>query len=1237
MTSPSSTRHSSISPSPSPTPSQHTSSSSTNQSSTTISILVVLPTPESIQQHTSVSSSSSCELNNNSSTGPSVPSAPIPSPLTSRQSASRVPTLKNTATTLLESHTNDPSAGSGRAVNGSSNSSGGGAGGGGITDVVNAGRRLSLAPGLGGGGPHRYRPTTSHQPSPRIEPNSDFFEPRSEGNTPFLGGNPNGSMTSHPPTPIVHESPDVVPVPAFGSRSGGPAAHGSNGISHGSGPGSSSRRRPMTAAAPTIVNRSSLVVPSAVLGGPGRMGGAGKTRQGWEGDQIVEVLRASSQEVTVVRNISQVSCILTPSSGGIPTYSTFSTQTLTAARSSSVTPVILVPLCDQPTLPSLSLLLQQGTTPSAVCFQQDLLERARQAEQTWLPTALNRVQAAIRIRDEVNRLNVDPNRKKPSNTDTPIILAYSANPALSHQTIAACVSAGCSGVLKPPYDFQTARMVRRMVRAAKEGRISSVVGLPNRTGDLSSPTGDDEDDPISRVILPPTALSMGGEHAGEIVLSGLIRHNSLRNSGATPHDSRNGSPLSNSRNANQQIPPRKNSLGRPSPLDPKNKRDSQSNIRSTLSTSNSSKSIATPTSTAAHSHSLSDNLARPHDGRRRSVDVSGLEFALRRAQKAFEQNKRPPSKARSRFSASKPLPTIFTPDDEGPLGEKMDMDEPESGIVSTLAVDPPETKETELAELLSSMYLQTQMAIRVQVGDDDYARLSEPLSPDRRRALVDAVASWNFKPHGLSDGDLYRVACLLFEVVVHSEALVGLDLKRDQINRFLFAIRAIYHAPNPYHNYIHAIDVLQATYIYLVQLELVPPFEHIRSWTPSTPAWKRPPIRSDLRPGSLRAREVIRPQDVLAIMIAAVGHDIGHPGLSNAFMKNAQTPLCVVYDDKSVLENMHCVLVVQLLRKHGFGFLLDPRHASEGTYPNPHRAALDARSFKRVLYSAILATDMSLHFTWVQGFQELRTTLEHRAWAGLEADPSRDEEERIILAQSFLKCADISNPTRPIDVSEYWSSALLREWAIQASLEVDLELPVSVIASADVALQAKGQIGFIDLFTQPLFDTVAELLPEFRRYAKWCSENRYVWEQRLDDARAQDPVLVQPLLYDASQNKRFATLFPMSLPTTLVSQMQSAIGSSDSATDLLSALSVRPPEAPIFSKNPQSELAARAMRAVYHSDLSSRPAAPGRVASFGRGTPGPGSVLEMETYLEGRRSSNPDILPSHLNEGVRTS
>ena len=54
---------------------------------------------------------------------------------------------------------------------------------------------------------------------------------------------------------------------------------------------------------------------------------------------------------------------------------------------------------------------------------------------------------------------------------------------------------------------------------------------------------------------------------------------------------------------------------------------------------------------------------------------------------------------------------------------------------------------------------------------------------------------------------------------------------------------------------------------------------------------------------------------------------------------------------------------------------------------------------------------------------------------------------------------------------------LLEEWAAQALLERHLGLPVSVVADANEKVQCVGQVSFIKLFTQPLFDIVAGALP----------------------------------------------------------------------------------------------------------------------------------------------------------------
>ena len=59
-----------------------------------------------------------------------------------------------------------------------------------------------------------------------------------------------------------------------------------------------------------------------------------------------------------------------------------------------------------------------------------------------------------------------------------------------------------------------------------------------------------------------------------------------------------------------------------------------------------------------------------------------------------------------------------------------------------------------------------------------YGRLSAPMTESHRRRLVDALGTWDFKPHELDDGDLYRVATLLFEAALSSEGLVELGIDR---------------------------------------------------------------------------------------------------------------------------------------------------------------------------------------------------------------------------------------------------------------------------------------------------------------------------------------------------------------------------------------------------------------------------------------------------------------------------
>ena len=86
----------------------------------------------------------------------------------------------------------------------------------------------------------------------------------------------------------------------------------------------------------------------------------------------------------------------------------------------------------------------------------------------------------------------------------------------------------------------------------------------------------------------------------------------------------------------------------------------------------------------------------------------------------------------------------------------------------------------------------------------------------------------------------------------------------------------------------------------------------------------------------------LTPREIFALYLAAIGHDVGHPGFNNPFMvslfvvvdvgsiiekffsqKNADVPLSRVYDNQSTLEQMHSYLLFMAMRQYGLGSLLD--------------------------------------------------------------------------------------------------------------------------------------------------------------------------------------------------------------------------------------------------------------------------------------------------------------------------
>lgn len=141
--------------------------------------------------------------------------------------------------------------------------------------------------------------------------------------------------------------------------------------------------------------------------------------------------------------------------------------------------------------------------------------------------------------------------------------------------------------------------------------------------------------------------------------------------------------------------------------------------------------------------------------------------------------------------------------------------------------------------------------------------------------LIKSLSSWTFEPHKLLPDEVLTCAYILFEAIFRIDGMsedCGAELK--QMPLFLNALQQTYRQVNNYHNFEHALDVFQAIYCILRWEGLVPELSILLG----NETWTR---RTRDKRGLI---DCLNNSDIFTLCVAAVGHDVGHPGLTNAFM-----------------------------------------------------------------------------------------------------------------------------------------------------------------------------------------------------------------------------------------------------------------------------------------------------------------------------------------------------------------
>jgi len=324
---------------------------------------------------------------------------------------------------------------------------------------------------------------------------------------------------------------------------------------------------------------------------------------------------------------------------------------------------------------------------------------------------------------------------------------------------------------------------------------------------------------------------------------------------------------------------------------------------------------------------------------------------------------------------------------------------------------------------------------------------------------LELLNSWNLNPLELDKARNHAAA--MYFVGPHNH---NISFDPVVMARFLETCEAGYFKASPYHNWFHAIDATHAVYRLL----------HVCA-----------------------AESYLSGIDRYALLVSAISHDLGHPGLNNVFLVETSHELALRYNDRSPLENMHCAKLFEITGTptcNVFG-TMSPQQFQE---------------VRKVCIEAILHTDNAQHFAMIKEVQmiyEVNSEILDASHEFFNEDPDsfptreavdcfRQPESRRLIVNVMLHVADISNSMKPFRICRIWAWQVLEEFFLQGDAEKRLGVPVQALNDREKVNRAFSQVGFIEFLVHPLLFAVNKVLPPTETLLEQLIQNAKVWQQQ---------------------------------------------------------------------------------------------------------------------------------------------
>ncbi|NWT80657.1 PDE6B phosphodiesterase, partial [Lanius ludovicianus] len=228
--------------------------------------------------------------------------------------------------------------------------------------------------------------------------------------------------------------------------------------------------------------------------------------------------------------------------------------------------------------------------------------------------------------------------------------------------------------------------------------------------------------------------------------------------------------------------------------------------------------------------------------------------------------------------------------------------------------------------------------------------------------------------------------------------------------------------------------------------------------------------------------------EALAMVTAALCHDIDHRGTNNLYQMKSQNPLAKLHGS-SILERHHLEFGKFLLSEESLNICQN----------------LNRRQHEHVIHLmeiAIIATDLALYFKKRTMFQKIvdesKTYDSTTAWTEyLSLETTKKE---VVMAMMMTAC-DLSAITKPWEVQSKVALLVAAEFWEQGDLEISVlqQQPIPMMDRRKAAELPKLQVGFIDFVCTFVYKEFSRFHEEIQPMLDGLLNNRNEWKTRADE------------------------------------------------------------------------------------------------------------------------------------------